>query len=644
MPGRRDSDQPNGVGIPGGETPAAAEHLLKLELLTCHEPGIPGGGTPPSTAGGTPAATDPIRHSLFSIRQLMGRRAFLGRTVAGLGVAAWTGMILRGRSEEADRVARGREWSADVVICGGGLGGMAAALAACRNGLRVILTEETDWLGGQLTSQGVPPDEHRWIEQFGCTRSYRTLREGIREYYRRHYPLTEAARAQPFLNPGNGTVSRLCHEPRVALAVLEGMLAPYVGGARLMVLREHRPIAVEVDGDQVRSVAVRSLRTGEEKVLRAPWILDATELGELLPLAKVEHRVGAEGRGATGEPHAPENADEGNQQAFTMCFAVDHVAGADHTIERPREYAFWRDYVPALKPAWPGRLLSWDYSNPRTLERRTLGFYPEAGKAGPLFNLWTYRRIAAADNFQAGVYAGDVSLINWPQNDYLLGPLVGVSDEERERHIARAKQLSLSLLYWMQTEAPRADGKSGWPGLRLRADLMGTEDGLAKAPYVRESRRIRALFTIREQDLGTKARAEALGEKESEVRSEAYFDTVGIGQYPIDLHPTVSGDNYIDFDALPFQIPLGALLPERVENLLPANKNIGTTHVTNGAYRLHPVEWAIGEAAGALVAFAMRKKVAARAVREKPALLAEFQGWIRDQGLETHWPWQGVGR
>ena len=51
---------------------------------------------------------------------------------------------------------------------------------------------------------------------------------------------------------------------------------------------------------------------------------------------------------------------------------------------------------------------------------------------------------------------------------------------------------------------------------------------------------------------------------------------------------------------IPFEIPLGALLPERVENLLPACKNIGTTHITNGCYRLHPVEWNIGEAAGAL--------------------------------------------
>ncbi len=572
----------------------------------------------------------------------MGRRAFLGRSVAGLGAAAiWAG---RGAGLSATgEVGLGREIGADVVICGGGLGGLAAALAACRNGLRVVLTEETDWVGGQLTSQAVPPDEHRWIEQFGCTRTYRALRDGIRDYYRRNHPLTEAARARPHLNPGSGLVSRLCHEPRVALAVLEGMLAPWVGGGRLTVLREHRATGVEMDGDWARSVKVRSSRSGTERVLRAPWILDATELGDLLALGKVEHRTGAEGRDATGEPHAPEKLDPSNQQAFTVCFAVEHRPGEDHTIERPREYAFWRDHVPALTPPWPGRLLAWHYSSPRTLESKTLGFDPEHESAGARLNLWTYRRIAAAGNFQPGTYAGDVSLINWPQNDYMLGPLVGVEDDARDRHVERAKQLSLSLLHWMQTEAPRADGKSGWPGLRLRPDLMGTEDGLAKAPYVRESRRIKALFTVREQDLGTAVRAKALGVRESEARSEAYFDTVGIGQYPIDLHPSTAGDNYIDFDASPFQIPLGALLPERVENLLPANKNIGTTHVTNGAYRLHPVEWAIGEAVGSLVAFASRKREPARAIREKPELLAEFQGWIRDQGLETHWPWPGKG-
>lgn len=248
----------------------------------------------------------------------MGRRGFLGRLAAvgvGAGVGTGGGGTGLGVGAEVSRGGGGRERSADLVVCGGGLGGVAAALAACRNGLRVVLTEETDWLGGQLTSQAVPPDEHRWIEESGCTRSYRRLREGIRDYYRRYYPLTEVARARANLNPGAGAVSRLCHEPGVALAVIEGMLAPHVSGGRLTVLREHVPVGVEVDGDRVRSVEVRSVRGGGRVVLRAPWFVDATELGDLLPLAGVEHVTGAEGRAATGELHMPEQADPLNQQA-----------------------------------------------------------------------------------------------------------------------------------------------------------------------------------------------------------------------------------------------------------------------------------------------------------------------------------------
>ena len=117
------------------------------------------------------------------------------------------------------------ERNTDILIVGGGTGGCAAALGAASLGYRVILTEITDWIGGQLTAQAVPPDEHPWIEQFGCTARYRHFRDGVRQYYRDHYPLLPAARADPHLNPGAGDVSRICHEPRVALAVLQGMLA-----------------------------------------------------------------------------------------------------------------------------------------------------------------------------------------------------------------------------------------------------------------------------------------------------------------------------------------------------------------------------------------------------------------------------------
>lgn len=129
----------------------------------------------------------------------------------------------------------------------------------------------------------------------------------------------------------------------------------------------------------------------------------------------------------------------------------------------------------------------------------------------------------------------------------------------------------------------------------------------------------------------------ATGAAATAVTAEAFADSVGIGSYNIDLHPSSGGDNYIDFLARPFQIPLGTLLPQRVENLLPACKNIGTTHLTNGCYRLHPVEWNIGEAVGALAVFALAKKLPPRAVRRTPALLAEFQAQLGAQGVPLTW-------
>ena len=532
---------------------------------------------------------------------------------------------------------RAREKRADIVIIGGGVGGCAAALAAARAGRSVLLTEETDWIGGQLTQQAVPPDEHPWIESFGCTRSYRRFRDGVRAYYRRHYPLTAEAREAAHFNPGNGLVSRLCHEPRVALAVLREMLAPFVSSGRIDILLHHKAVAASAKGDRVDAVTIRNVLTDRTLVLAGGYFLDATELGDLLPLTGTEFVTGFESQKETGEPHAPARAQPDNHQAFTCCFAVDYRPGEDHTNDRPAEYNTWREYVPQLKPAWPGPLLSWKMTNPITLKERAVSFDPTGpGKGG--MNLWLYRRILDRRNFRPGSHASDLSLINWPQNDYWLGNICNVPAEEAARHVRRAKQLSLSLFYWMQTEAPRPDGGTGWKGLRLRPDVVDTEDGLAKYPYIRESRRIRAEFTVVEQHVGTEARQQATAKKGEELTSERFKDTVGVGSYRIDLHPTSGGDNYLDISSLPFQIPLGALLPRRVENLLPACKNLGVTHITNGCYRLHPVEWNIGEAAGALAAFCLDRREPPRQIRKNNKLLAEFQKRLQEEGVEPHWP------
>lgn len=519
----------------------------------------------------------------------------------------------------------------DILIIGGGIGGCAAALAAAEAGCRVILTEESDWIGGQMTAQAVPPDEHGWIERCGCTASYRRFRDGVRDYYRRHYPLTEAARSAKYLNPGNGWVSPLCHEPRVALAVLEAMLAPLVSSGRLTILREHRAVAADVSGDKIRAVTLRDLVTGCERTIDAAYFLDATETGELLPLTGAESVTGFESQRMTGEPGAPDEYQPDNMQAFSICFALDYLADEDHTIERPAQYDFWRSFVPELNPAWPGPLLAWTITHPRLMTPLTYHFDPHREPSRAFAGLWTYRRILDRSNFTPGFLASDICLVNWPQTDYLRGEIINCTEAERGRRLADARQQSLSLVYWLQTEAPRPDGGAGWRGLRLRGDVTGSSDGLARMPYIRESRRIRAELTIVEQHV-----AEAL--RPGEKFAEKYADSVGIGYYRIDLHPSTGGNNYIDVGSLPFQIPLGALIPVRMENLLPACKNIGTTHITNGCYRLHPMEWNIGEVAGALAAYCLAKQTAPRAARNNERHLADFQRLLVARGVELAWP------
>lgn len=525
-----------------------------------------------------------------------------------------------------------RDLHADLLVIGGGLGGVAAALTAARLGQRVLLTEEFLWLGGQVSSQAVPPDEHEWIETSRISPSYSRFRERIRDHYRTLYPLTQEARSDTSLNPGAGFVSRLCHEPRVAALVVSEMLSRFIAAGLVTVLTEHRPVHVEREGGHLVSVTVRDTRSGDLVHLRGDMVIDATELGDLLELGGIDHVIGAEAATETGELHAAAVADPFDQQAVTWCAAVEYRHGEDHTVSEPAEYAYWKSRV---APFWPGSQLSWEDVEPITLEPRVRPLFegdPRRAELTSDRDLWHYRRVLARRNFEPHWPAGDVTLINWPQIDYWDKPLIGVTASERQRALEGARGLTLSFIHWMQTEAPRSDGGFGYPELKPRGDVTGSDDGLAQAVYVRESRRIRALFTVTEQHIGREMRGEGRG-------SAVFQDSVGIGYYRIDLHPSTSGRTYVDIDCFPFQIPLGALIPAGVDNLIAGNKNIGTTHITNGAYRLHPVEWSIGEAAGALAAYCAAQRISPESVRNTPNRLSEFQLLLSERlGIALAWP------
>src|SRR5690606_29981474 len=142
-------------------------------------------------------------------------------------------------------------------------------------------------------------------------------------------------------------------------------------------------------------------------------------------------------------------------QAFTACFAIDYVPGEDHTIPKPKDYDFWRNLVPDLTPPWPGKLLELHYSDPRTLKPKKLVFYSGRLPTVVTLYLFIYRIILDQWNFADATYSGAITIVNLPQNDYMLGDIVDVSEEEFNEHFDASNQFSFSLLYCIQTEAPR---------------------------------------------------------------------------------------------------------------------------------------------------------------------------------------------
>ena len=326
----------------------------------------------------------------------------------------------------------------DVAVIGGSLGGVAAALAALTGGARVVLTESTDWLGGQLTSQGVSaPDEHPLIEQFGGTARYNELRARVRRHYCERHSAPETMPDGLPLNPGGGWVSRLCFEPRVGVAVIGEMLGPYLETGQLTVLYHHTPVAATVTGGSLETV---TLLHGTEHIrLQAPFFLDATDLGDLLPLCGAPFVTGAESQADTGEPHAPVTANPDEIQAMTYGFAVAFCSGESHIIPKPAGYERFRD----------AGLYTLTLTDSDGTPRRFKMFGRGDADAPPF---WSYRRLLDAQLLNV---PHDVALINWASNDYFRrGPF------DSQAH-AEAKAQALGFLYWLQTEVPRDDGCSG---------------------------------------------------------------------------------------------------------------------------------------------------------------------------------------
>jgi len=652
---------------------------------------------------------------------------FLAKSLLGcsLGLFLWESAIAptHGQTEPENQV------ECELLVVGGGLAGAAASYEALLLGKTVCLTEITDWVGGQISSQGTSALDERTTQRSRLfyPRGYLELRDRIEDFYDE-------------LNPGDCWVSHSCFLPKDANEILAKQLqkAAKKGKGTLhwfpsTVIKELET-AVVGQGSQITSaiaiqhspqVNTAPLNTEtlsqtiadaysyqdsarfQKKIIRFvppansdDWlVIEATETGEIVALADVPYRLGVDplshlepsSSSANGDPYCP--------QGFTYTFAME----ATEEAQEHQEPEFYPKHAPY-----------YSYELERLAD----------------FNLvFTYRRIwspetGTAEKFRGISFTaptpGDISMQNWTWgNDYRPGTaqdnLVYTRQQLqasgqldpggwlgglRTETLQKGEDHALGYFHWLvagHTDSQLGEGfKKPYPNNRLLTGLdspMGTVHGLSKYPYMREGRRIIGRtsrgysngFTVAEIDISrrdykdeyykenlsensyrqlwqTLNGLELIIDKNADLekvqprsRSTIFPDSVGIGHYAIDFHPCMNefpaekpgnteraGERKGAGQAYPFQIPLRAMIPQKVDNLLVTGKTIATSHIAAAAYRVHSFEWSSGAAAGIIAAFALENDILPYELIDesyiKEKQLQFLQRTLNDSGNPTAFP------
>ncbi len=594
-----------------------------------------------------------------------------------------------------------QEETCEILIVGGGLAGAGAAYEALLAGKTVCITEITDWIGGQISSQGTSALDERDTQKklLFYPRGYLEFRQKIQEKYGR-------------LNPGACWVSESCFIPKDGHEILLNMLknAANTGKGKLKWFPNTVIKDLQISGSQIQSaIAIQhkpapntpplNTETLSQTILDSynyensprfqktiirfipkptnpksktpqpqPWyIIEATETGELIGLADIPYKLGIDPRSPLEPSASSTTADPYCTQGFTYTFAM----AATKEPQQHEKPAFYDKYAPYY-----------------SYELSRLASFPL---------VFTYRRIwstkpdekLSPNPRNIPVYPGDISMQNWTWgNDYRPGTEAdnliytpsqlaatgqlkpgGWMGGLRVESLQAAEEKALGFFYWLvegTTDSQLGNGvKKPQPNNRYLAGLdspMGTVSGLSKYPYMREGRRIIGRpsfahpdgFMVGEIDIsranyrenwysqnlstdnyrnlwgvlaGIKGTAVIGGQRslqEIQPRSRAtiFPDSVGIGHYAIDFHPCMEksppeapgnkereGERRGAGQAYPFQIPLRAMIPQKIDNMLVAGKSIATSHIAAAAYRVHSFEWSAGAAAGTTAAFALEKGI-----------------------------------
>ena len=507
----------------------------------------------------------------------------------------------------------GAEPAYDVVVVGAGPGGAGAAIAAARLGARVALLEETAVVGGQMTASAVSTMDDMYGNRTGL---YGEFYDRVRAHY--------AA-----LGKSVGTcyweTFTFAFEPSVGASLLEEMIA----GASVDLFLRARVTAVLRDGDAV--TGVRAVIDGKERTLTASVVVDGTEWGDLLPLAGAAYRVG---RNVVGTDGGPPFDGDSRIQDITWVTVLKHYPGGVPRELRvtlpPPGYDDWvgtyRNHLARDGAPFSGYPVRLPVDFPTHNGYRGLPDSSAPGRAdssSPLsLQMLTKSGVNWGNDYPGeGGYEGKSGL-----------PVTYLEDGSfRRRAQALAMIKTIGFLHYVQNELglpwsvadDEFDDEATWDAVSpyLPPEYASLARRFPPQPYVREGRRLVGVETL------TSARLRANSESYrdgTEGREEA--TAVATGRYILDLHGadeteeleaefqethlSIAGNKPLG----PFQVPLAIFIPERIDGLLAAEKNLSMTRLAAGALRLQPISMATGQAVGVLAALAAEAGFPPRAI------------------------------
>ncbi|HBT93900.1 MAG TPA: FAD-dependent oxidoreductase [Chitinophagaceae bacterium] len=454
----------------------------------------------------------------------------------------------------------------DVLVIGGTASGISAGIQSARLGVNTLVVEETPWLGGMLTSAGVPAFDGNNAMPAGL---FGEFRQHLYDYY-------GGANAV-----STGWVSNTLFEPHIGDSIFKSMARKE---QLLTVKYNYQFKSVIKNGHTIIGAEFYEINTGAQLIVKAKRVIDATELGDALASAKVPYDLGMESNAVTGEQV--------------------NLAGANDIIQDITYVGILKDYG-SPQPLIP-RPINYDSTE---FDGSNTSFYKDTNRKRP--------SVDAKKMLEYGKLPNNKYMLNWPiyGNDIYLN-VVEKTPKQREALLEQAKQQTLRFVYFIQKDL-------GFNHLALANDEFPTKDKLALYPYHRESRRMHGMVRMLVQHISkpfdTPQPLFTTGIAVGDYPVDHHHKKNSAAPQHLEFFPVPS-----------FNIPLGALIPKDASNFIVAEKSISVSNIVNGTTRLQPCVMQIGQASGLLAALSIKNRVDPKniSVRQVQQALLDANGYI----------------